>query len=538
LKKNAFIYPVLILGILLLGLVLRTFRFPEIPPGLNIDEAVSAYEAFSLLETGKDKWGHPWPAYFPGWGSGQNVLLAYLSTPLIQVFGLNIFSARLPLLLVSLLTLPLFYLSLRPLGRFPALAGLLMLCLVPWHFMLSRWALESNLLPFFMLLGCYALSRALLTQQKRWIVPCLLPFALALYAYGTTVMVLPVLLGLAGVFYFKQLRARWRAWLGALTLFGVAAFPFLLFFVENHLLHANLAWTDHLFFATPILPSNRLDQINAGTWVDTLYANYYFLRAGCNDYSNYNLMPGFRPLLRFLVPLAVLGGLLGGGLLLLSPKKFLADKPANTVIAVFLFWAAASFMLFVSFKLNINRFNHFYLPAIAITAWLLHLLTASLRRPALKRGGQAALVAWILLESSPGIRHYFTAYPQTNIRETFNAGLQPAFAALQKLPVNQVYLPHDLMPLSLTYIYALFYLQYPPAALQQHGDFKIENGVYRVNRFGKYAFYEAYLRPGQAYGFLVRKGQQLPDSTRAREVYFENETWQVGIVKPVAAGQE
>src|SRR5687768_5089255 len=120
-KRVNRLFPILVILVLLAGILIRVIRFPAIPPGLNVDEAVSAYEAFSLLETGNDKWGHAYPAYFSGWGSGQNVLLAYLTMPFIKIFGLNILSARMPALLLGLLTLPLFYLCLRPIGRFAAL---------------------------------------------------------------------------------------------------------------------------------------------------------------------------------------------------------------------------------------------------------------------------------------------------------------------------------------------------------------------------------------------------------------------------------
>jgi len=179
--------------ICLLGAALRLIQYPTLPPGFNQDEASSAYEAYCLAETGMDRWGNVLPAYFPSWGSGQNVLLSYLLVPVVKLFGLSIFSVRLIPVTLGILTLPLLGWGLRPLGRYPALLGMFLVAVVPWHFMMSRWALESNLAPFFMLLGCVLLARGLITNKRRWIVPSLLPFALALYAYGTTVIVLPIM---------------------------------------------------------------------------------------------------------------------------------------------------------------------------------------------------------------------------------------------------------------------------------------------------------------------------------------------------------
>ena len=58
-------YRLLVLAVLGLGIFVRVWHFPHVPPSLNQDEAASAYEAYSLAETGCDKWGNHWPAYLP-----------------------------------------------------------------------------------------------------------------------------------------------------------------------------------------------------------------------------------------------------------------------------------------------------------------------------------------------------------------------------------------------------------------------------------------------------------------------------------------
>ncbi|RZK51036.1 MAG: phospholipid carrier-dependent glycosyltransferase, partial [Hymenobacter sp.] len=176
-NRQPLYYSLLVGLVVIIGVVVRVVKFPSIPPGLNQDEASSAYEAYALALTGCDRWGNHLPAYFPGLGSGQNVLLSYLMVPVVKTLGLNLVATRLVPLVLGLLSLPLFFGFLRPLGRRPALLGLLLLAIAPWHFMLSRWALESNILVFWMLLGCFVLARAISTQRRRWIVPALLPFA-------------------------------------------------------------------------------------------------------------------------------------------------------------------------------------------------------------------------------------------------------------------------------------------------------------------------------------------------------------------------
>lgn len=522
--RSTRLYGLLLLLLILLGAALRLLQYPKIPPGFNQDEASSLYEAYCLAETGMDRWGNFLPPYFPSWGSGQNVLLSYLSVPVVKALGLSVFSARLVPVVLGILTLPLLALGLRPLGRFPAALGVFILAIVPWHFMLSRWALESNLAPFFMLLGCVLVARGLSTGRRRWILPSLVPFALALYAYGTTVLVLPVLgLGLL-LTYWPQFTSRRGAWLWAAAGFALVAFPFGIFFLENQVLGRNLAWADGLFFSTPLLPANRLDQLGGGA----LKGNLVFLISGFQDGSNYNLLPGFPLLLLFTLPLALVG--LAAAVL----ARFGAGRagrqttPARVVVNVFMFWALASLPMLALFALNVNRFNHFYLPAIVLAVWAIDQLITRVQMPVAKPLVRGLLVGWLLLEGGVAVQNYFSSYRKSSIREGFNVGLDEAFAAAQRLPVQQIRIT-DKMPLP--YVYTLFYTQYPPREFQQHANYQLNGGVYQVNRFGPYVFYNEYLTPGQPYGYLMRKGE-LTGDTPTRQVVFANEAWEVGIARP------
>ena len=146
------LYKVLFLCII--GILLRTILFGDVPPGLNQDEAAAGYEAYSLLLTGKDKWGNIWPGYFIAWGAGQNVLYSYLLIPVIHFFGFTLQSVRSINLIFGVLTIPLLYgFTKNTVSRKIAYICTLLLAISPWHIMMSRWGLESNLLPFFILLG-------------------------------------------------------------------------------------------------------------------------------------------------------------------------------------------------------------------------------------------------------------------------------------------------------------------------------------------------------------------------------------------------
>ncbi|MBO3269278.1 glycosyltransferase family 39 protein [Hymenobacter defluvii] len=516
------LYPLFFILICLVGAALRLIQFPTLPPGFNQDEASSAYEAYCLAETGMDRWGNTLPVYFPSWGSGQNVLLSYLMVPVVKIFGLSISSARLIPVALGIFTLPLLGWGLRPLGRYPSLLGMFLVAIVPWHFMMSRWALESNLVPFFMLLGCVLLSRALITHKRRWIIPSLLPFALALYAYGTTIIVLPIMVMLIGYCYRRHIWQHRKVWLLASVFFVIVAFPFIIFIIEHHILNHNMAWADSLFFSTPLPPFNRLAQINPEQRLDVLYANRTFFNSGFQDGSVYNLMPNFPLLLLFSLPIGLIG-MVAAVFVLIRQLRRRTTQPSHIVITIFLFWALGTLPMIFLFTLNVNRFNHFYLPLMVLMIWLVDLLIEHTNTWVSKPLLRTLVVMWLVVESGFAVRHYFTSYRSSGIRTHFYEGLDQAFNAVKQLPVAQVQITSDVH-----YIYALFFTQYPPQDFQQHAQYSIRNDRYEVFFFGKYVFDDAYLIPNQPHGYLMRRNE-LPADTTARHVIFRNELWEVGI---------
>ena len=514
------------LVVLALGVGARTIKFPEIPPGLNQDEAASAYEAYSLAETGCDRWGNKLPAYFPGWGSGQNVLLAYLTVPFIKITGPTIFSARIVSLLIGLLTLPLFYYSIRPLGQFPALLGLVILAFCPWHLMLSRWALESNLLPFFMLLGCVVLSRALTTGRRRWIIPALLPFSLALYAYGTTALVLPVFFLLILLLHFPTIKQHYKQWLLAFGLFSIVSFPFVLFFLENHVLKRNLAWTDALFFATPLLPSSRAAQVG-GEWWPVLKENVHFIIWGFNDNTSYNRLPGYSLLFSGAVWLAAAGVVVFWYKWRKNKWSSMASG-AYITLSVFVGWVGAATVLCFCFFLNINRFNHFYLPCLVLAVWFIGFLLQYFKNKKVKQTAQLVIILLIGLRSYGVVSYYFTVFPKGPVRERFDDGLHKAFAVLGQLPVEQLRVSDRLF---LPYVYTVFFFRYPPADFQKKVKYEIVDGRYKVNKLDKYVFDKKYLIKEKPYGYLSARNEFVPEGRQRRIILYTNDYWEVGIMQ-------
>ena len=223
--------------ILIAGIAARVLWFGQIPAGMNQDEAFAAYEAYSLLTTGLDTAGYPFPVYLTAWGSGMNALESYLMIPFIALFGLEVWAVRLPQLIVGVLSLIAAYDILKRMaGRWAGLCGMFLMAVCPWHILLSRWALESNLAPGFLLFGLCFFLRGL--EDHRFFPLSALMYGLSLYCYAAIWPFVPLALLLQAGCALRcgQIRFRGRDGIclgvSAAILF-VLALPLLLFLLVN-----------------------------------------------------------------------------------------------------------------------------------------------------------------------------------------------------------------------------------------------------------------------------------------------------------------
>lgn len=185
--------PNLILSILSLtiaGFILRVVFLTGFPAGFNPDEAAWGYNAYSLLQTGRDEWGMPWYQLFysnlRSFGDYRFPLYAFLTVPAIRIFGLTEFATRLPNALLGTLSIPVVYLLAHHLFHRKTISwwSALLLCISPWHISLSRGAFETNSLVFLFPLAiyCYLSSRYKLSA---------LFFGLNIYTYIAAKLLTP-----------------------------------------------------------------------------------------------------------------------------------------------------------------------------------------------------------------------------------------------------------------------------------------------------------------------------------------------------------
>ncbi len=182
-----------LVAILLLATFFRLFHLTQSPPALNWDEVSIGYNAYSILKTGRDEWGHRFPLFFKAYGEYKLPGMIYSSIPAITVFGLNDFSVRLTPALIGVLAVYALYLLGRELfdEKIGLFASLLM-AISPWHVHLSRASFEAGLALLFFELSALSFVRYLKhkTQASLLLATCYM--LLAIYTYNSARILVPL----------------------------------------------------------------------------------------------------------------------------------------------------------------------------------------------------------------------------------------------------------------------------------------------------------------------------------------------------------
>src|SRR3989344_1418432 len=211
--------PLLI--ILLIGVYLRFDRLTTIPPSLSHDETAIAYNAYSILTTGKDEYGKPFPILFRSFDDYKLPGMVYSTVPFVALFGRSELAARLPSAIYGTLAIVVMYFLVLEIFPKAAILSSLFLAIQPWHINFSRQLFESNGAVFWFLLGTYLLLKS--RRNYRVILWAGLSYITALYFYYSVRLVIPFVGLLYLVLYWKTIKKEWKT---SMVTFIVCLFAF------------------------------------------------------------------------------------------------------------------------------------------------------------------------------------------------------------------------------------------------------------------------------------------------------------------------
>lgn len=498
-KKNQVRFIFLL--ILFVGIFIRLFHLGSVPQGLNQDEAFAGYEAFSMLKYGKDSAGYVNPCYLVAWGNGMNALESYLAIPFIALLGNTVLAIRLPQAIFACLSLPVFYLLLKKIfSAKTALLGLGLLAISPWHILLSRWGLESNLAPAFLLFGFYFFIKGL--DKNSWFIASAIAYGLSLYAYAITWLVVPLtLFGFVIYMLYTKIKVSMKYSIIAIVLLFLLALPLMLFLLVNNNIIPEIRTS---FISIPKMPMIRSGEIS---WRNIFSAEslQYFSNTVFSQKDDFlsNVMPEYKMFYTISLPFIALGLV---RLVMLVKNSFQKHTFSKTVFVGIGMLVSLVCCLFIA-QLNINKANslHFY---------TLILLTLGVREIYVIFKQHlivfyATIVCFVFSFASFSVS-YFSTY-NTQISPGFRYGVEESVDFVNKSGFTTVAVSSDIYYPQILYFDETSYDEYNTTVNREF------NGAH-VNGFSKYTFgidennlnsYDAFIINKSYTDFFEEKGYTI-----------------------------
>jgi 4-amino-4-deoxy-L-arabinose transferase-like glycosyltransferase len=193
--------------------VLHFWKIGFLPSGLQGDECSIAYNAYCITETGADEYGTRYPMFFRGFDVYYDPVMVYCLVPLMKIFGLQEWAARLPSAVFHILASVMFALLAQEYcrNRWIALASGFVFSVVPWTFPVSR-AIAGGYTPmlFGMVAGWLWLLRAFGKRSHGYAVAAGVAWAFAMYAHNIGRPMTALLLVCYLLAYNRLLLSRWK----------------------------------------------------------------------------------------------------------------------------------------------------------------------------------------------------------------------------------------------------------------------------------------------------------------------------------------
>ena len=199
----------LLTGIILFGFFIRSIGLEIVPPALNSDELLKAYDGASVFRTGKDHHGESWPLFFRQSGEYSPPLYIYFVGIFSASFGIDAYTVRLPSAILGTLSIILTYLFMVELyGKRAGLIAAVLVSISPWNIHYSRIGWEVISLIPLQLAGLYNFFRWIRMKKATNALFFTLFFSLTFYAYPTARAFIPLLLFGLALLYFLEFKTR------------------------------------------------------------------------------------------------------------------------------------------------------------------------------------------------------------------------------------------------------------------------------------------------------------------------------------------
>lgn len=189
--------------IIVIASVLRLWQLGKVPSSPDWDEVALGYNAYSILQTGKDEYGKFLPIVLRSFDDYKPALYAYLVIPSISILGLNVAAVRLPSVIFGILTVLATFFLVKELFKKDSIALLtsFLLAISPWHIQFSRIAFEANV---GVALNTFGILFFLKSFKKPWLLfLSALMLGLSIHTYQSEKVFVPLLIAIL-IYSFKK----------------------------------------------------------------------------------------------------------------------------------------------------------------------------------------------------------------------------------------------------------------------------------------------------------------------------------------------
>ena len=499
--------------IIALAFFLRVYKVAQFPPGLYSDETAYGYNAYSLLKTGRDEYGKPWPLTFKSFGDYKPPMTAWLTIPSIAVFGLNEFAVRLPSVIAGTVTVAIIYFLTKELFprkglkigtwklRIEEIASFL-LAISPWHLHFSRSSMLVGIEAMFISAGVLFFLKGL--KQPKVLYLSAVSFVAAIYTYYGSRITVPLLLIALTIIFKQKLWKMRRVVLGSAILGALLMSPLFATMINDPAALTGRAQTISIFYDSAINSqlwrAHTLDGPEFPVLISRFFHNkaYFYFRDFARRYLHHfsydfwirtgDTSPPF--------DIPNQGVIYGADTFFLLLGFYLAirirSQKSQALLAYLLLSPVVAALTFItpaanrSFNLIIPLTILVALGLVHSFSWLRQKMTPNL----LRHNTLYALVILVYIFSfTRYLRHYYVAIPQ-EIPHEWHYGRKELVQKVSALEneFDHVVFSNKEGP---AYIWLLFYKQYPPQKYWQTAKVDQvlnEFGWLHVETFAKYIF--------------------------------------------------
>jgi len=463
---------ILLSAILFLAAYLYLHDLGTIPPGFNQDEAVNGYDAYALGHTLRDHHGIFLPRIFRSFNDTASVALTYITIPFVLIGVLSEWAVRLPVALAGIMGVLLAYLFLKEVSKKETvgLIGAFLLATSPWYITLSRFALPSNIVPFFVLLFLWLFAKSIHAQKKSlmFLFFSSTTAGLLTYAHQSTEFFTPLFIFFLSLVYFYKKRQKLFLFLGVYILSVLPLFYVILRYPADNLSR----------FMSEKLTSSGLSFLRdvAMRYFDYYSPSFYFGRGDTNIMHHVVGIGSLYGFLSFFLVAAIV-------LWCVRKKRKItySSRAVKLICAILLYAVLAPFSAsLTTARFHLLRTIELFPVITMLIALSVYYVISKISLAWLRNVALIVFIVITLINLAQFEYIYTKTYPGL-MRANFQYGVKEAmqFIAANEKQYKEIFIDSGIFQ---GYIYYLFYSSYKPEKLNyEEINGQLTTGVYTLD---------------------------------------------------------